>query len=46
MTEITLPCCDTATLVETLHRPIHCDGCGVDLEIADEDAPAITALAA
>jgi hypothetical protein len=45
MTEMTLPCCDTATLVETLDGPIHCDGCGIDLELA-EDEPAITALAA
>jgi len=45
MTEISLPCCDTATLVVDLDGPIHCDHCGIDLEIA-EDAPAITALAA
>jgi hypothetical protein len=46
MTEITLPCCETPTLVESLDGPIHCDGCGIDLELADE-APAFEpALAA
>jgi hypothetical protein len=46
MTEITLPCCETSTLVESLDGPIHCDGCGVDLELAVE-APAFEpALAA
>jgi len=47
MTEISLPCCETPTLVESLDGPIHCDGCGLDLELADDDAPiALTALAA
>ena len=44
MTEITLPCCDTPTLVETLEATIHCDHCGIDLDVAD-DAP-IALLAA
>jgi len=47
MTEIPLPCCDRIVLVESLEAPIHCDDCGLDLELAD-DAPvaAPAALAA
>jgi hypothetical protein len=45
MTEISLPCCDTPALVADLDGPIHCDHCGIDLELAD-DAPATTTLAA
>lgn len=46
MTEIKLPCCDTPTLVDSLDGPIHCDGCGVDLELADDDIAKDGALAA
>ncbi len=45
MTEISLPCCDTPTLVADLGSPIHCDHCGIDLDLVD-DGDAITALAA
>jgi len=46
MTEITLPCCETPTLVESLDGPIHCDGCGIDLELAVEPAEFSLARAA
>ena len=46
MTEIKRPCCDTPTLVDSLDGPIHCDGCGVELELADADSPADVLLAA
>ena len=46
MTEISLPCCDTPTLVADLDAPIHCDHCGIDLEVADSNEPEHIALAA
>ena len=47
MTEIQLPCCDTPARVESLDGPIHCEGCGIDLELADGDArPEVVRLAA
>jgi len=36
MTEIKLPCCETTALVETLEATIHCDRCGIDIDIADD----------
>jgi hypothetical protein len=45
MTEIQLPCCETPALVDSLDGPIHCDGCGIDLDLAD-DAPIVAQLAA
>ncbi|HEX8025948.1 MAG TPA: hypothetical protein VF484_07075 [Candidatus Limnocylindrales bacterium] len=46
MTEITLPCCDTPARVDSLDGPIHCEGCGVDLDLAEDDARAEVPLAA
>jgi len=45
MTEIQLPCCETPAHVDSLDGPIHCDGCGIDLELADEE-PLLATLAA
>ena len=45
MTEIQLPCCETTALVEALEATIHCDRCGIDLDVAD-DAASEAALAA
>jgi hypothetical protein len=39
MTEIQLPCCETIAFVETLEDTIHCDHCGIDLDVADDRAP-------
>jgi len=46
MTEIQLPCCETTARVESLDEPIHCDHCGIDLEIAPDAKPAAALLAA
>jgi hypothetical protein len=45
MTEIQLPCCETPTLVERLETTIHCDRCGIDLDMAPDEiaSPAILA---
>jgi hypothetical protein len=45
MTEIQLPCCETTARIETLEATIHCDQCGIDLDVGD-DAPVAVALAA
>lgn len=45
MTEIQLPCCETTTRVETLGPTIHCETCGIDLDVAD-DEPVAASLAA
>jgi hypothetical protein len=39
MTEIQLPCCDNPVRLETLEATIHCDHCGIDLDVADDVAP-------
>lgn len=39
MTEISLPCCDTPTLLADLDEPIRCDHCGIELQLADDEAP-------
>jgi hypothetical protein len=44
MTEIQLPCCDSLTRVESLET-IHCDRCGIDLDVADDEPIAYTAAA-
>jgi hypothetical protein len=46
MTEIQLPCCETTAHVESLDGPIHCDDCGIDLDLAPDAAPAVALLAA
>ena len=46
MTEIQLPCCDSPTLVERLEATIHCDDCGIDLDLAPDEAVIATAVAA
>ena len=46
MTEIQLPCCETTARVESLDGPIHCDHCGIDLELAPDAEPIPTLLAA
>jgi hypothetical protein len=46
MTEIQLPCCETTARIESLDGPIHCDACGIDLEVAPDPAPAIALQAA
>jgi hypothetical protein len=45
MTEIQLPCCDTPARVETLEATIHCDRCGIDLDVADDEPIALSAAA-
>jgi hypothetical protein len=45
MTEIQLPCCDSLTRVESLETTIHCDRCGIDLDVADDEPIAYTAAA-
>lgn len=45
MTEIQLPCCETTTRVESLESTIHCDRCGIDLDVADDELLAIPAAA-
>jgi hypothetical protein len=45
MTEIQLPCCENTVRLETLEATIHCDHCGIDLDVAD-DAPIAAQLAA
>jgi hypothetical protein len=46
MTEIQLPCCETTAHVESLDGPIHCDSCGIDLDVAPDAAPIASLLAA
>jgi hypothetical protein len=46
MTEIQLPCCETPTLVERLEATIHCDHCGIDLDLAPDETVTAIALAA
>jgi hypothetical protein len=45
MTEIQLPCCDNPAPVETFENPIHCDRCGIDLDLADDEPIEIRAAA-
>jgi hypothetical protein len=45
MTEIQLPCCETTTHVEALEATIHCDHCGIDLDVAVDEPIAIPAAA-
>jgi hypothetical protein len=41
MIEIEMPCCGTTTTVEELRDSVHCETCGVVLELAE---PAVEAL--
>lgn len=45
MTEIQLPCCETLARVETLEVKIHCDRCGIDLDVADDESVTCAAAA-
>jgi len=45
MIEITLPCCENPARVETLEATIHCDHCGIDLEVAADEAIAVPVAA-
>jgi hypothetical protein len=45
MTEIHLPCCETPARVETLEATIHCDHCGIDLDVADDEPTVVRAAA-
>jgi hypothetical protein len=45
MTEIQLPCCETPARVETLEATIHCDHCGIDLDVADDEPIALPTAA-
>ena len=46
MTEIQLPCCETPTLAERLETTIHCDHCGIDLDLAPDETASPALLAA
>jgi len=37
MIDIEVPCCESTVRVERLDRPIRCDPCGIDLELAPDE---------
>ena len=41
MIEIEMPCCGNVTVIDELHEAVHCETCGIDLELGE---PAIEAL--
>jgi len=45
MTEIQLPCCDAIVRVDSLEDAIRCEGCGITLELADDEPIAVPVAA-
>jgi hypothetical protein len=41
MIEIEMPCCGNTTVIDKLRESVHCETCGIDLELGE---PAIEAL--